>query len=69
MTNDWILDVLTDLKKFSVANQMSKLAEHLDDTIMIASNELSGSRAAASSVGRLDDVRAHAGPYHSGDRT
>ena len=40
MTNDWIIDVLMDLRKFSEKNQMDDLAEHLDDTIMVATAEL-----------------------------
>lgn len=69
MTNDWILDVLTDLKKFSAANQLGKLAEQLDDTIMIASNELSNQLATPPLVGRIDEAREYSGPYQSGDRT
>lgn len=41
MTNDWIIDVLTDLQKFSASNAMGKLAERLDDTIALATHELS----------------------------
>lgn len=41
MTNDWIIDVLTDLQKFSANNALSRLADHLDDTIMVAATELS----------------------------
>lgn len=40
MNNDWIIDVLRDLKKFSASNQLDCLAEQLDDTIMIAISEL-----------------------------
>jgi hypothetical protein len=41
MTNDWIIDVLMDLKKFSANNKLDHLAENLDNTIMIAMSELS----------------------------
>lgn len=44
MTNDWIIDVLTDLKKFSAKNEMISLTEQLDDTIMVAATELSYSK-------------------------
>ncbi len=40
MKNDWIIDVLMDLRKFSAKNELKYLAEHLDDTIMVATSEL-----------------------------
>ena len=40
MTNDWILDVLTDLRSFARANGLPKLAEQLDDTALLAACEL-----------------------------
>ncbi|MGR3565982.1 MAG: hypothetical protein ACU0FH_07510 [Heliomarina sp.] len=40
MQNEWILDVLADLKTFAVANELAALAEQLDDTTMIAASEL-----------------------------
>ncbi|GFE63294.1 hypothetical protein [Litoreibacter roseus] len=66
MTNDWIIDVLTDLKKFSATNELGRLADHLDDTIMVAANELS-SEQSEQLVGSFDQARGHAGPAHSGD--
>jgi len=38
--NDWILDVLADLKTFAVANGLGALAEQLDDTNLIAAAEI-----------------------------
>ena len=38
--NDWILDVLSDLKTFASANGLSALAEQLDDTRLIAAAEI-----------------------------
>lgn len=38
--NDWILDVLADLKAFAVANDFGGLAEQLDDTTLIAAAEI-----------------------------
>ena len=38
--NDWILDVLADLKSFALANDLGKLAEQLDDTTLIAAVEI-----------------------------
>ncbi|MEM6409069.1 MAG: hypothetical protein AAF700_11705 [Pseudomonadota bacterium] len=40
MTNDWIIDVLTDLRKFSASNSMDRLADRLDDTIQVAAREI-----------------------------
>lgn len=42
MTDDWIIDVLTDLNKFARNNGMMALAEHLDDAKLIAASELMG---------------------------
>lgn len=47
MTNDWIIDVLTDLQKFSATNSMGKLADGLDDTIALATHELSAQQVPA----------------------
>ena len=41
MTNDWIIDVLADLKSFAQANGLPALAEQLDDTTLVAASELS----------------------------
>ena len=38
--NEWILDVLSDLNAFAVANGLSTLAEQLDDTRLIAAAEI-----------------------------
>ena len=38
--NDWILDVLADLKSFALANDLGALAEQLDDTTLIAAIEI-----------------------------
>ena len=68
MTNDWIIDVLTDLKKFSAKNELSYLAEHLDDTIMVASTEiLSPVRARRRWVGANEPTGRHAGNAFTGD--
>jgi hypothetical protein len=41
MQNDWILDVLADLKSFAQANGLGALCEQLDDTTLIAAAEIS----------------------------
>lgn len=40
MEQDWVLDVLTDLKTFAQQNGMFNLSEHLDDTLIVAASEL-----------------------------
>jgi hypothetical protein len=46
MRNDWILDVLADLKAFARDNGLRELAEQLDDAQLVAGEEIS--RAARS---------------------
>ncbi len=40
MQNEWILDVLADLKAFAQQNGMGVLAEQLNDTRLVAASEL-----------------------------
>lgn len=40
MQNEWILDVLADLKTFALANDLGRLAEQLNDTQLIAATEI-----------------------------
>lgn len=40
MQQEWVLDVLADLKAFAQQNGMFNLAEQLDDTLMVAAGEL-----------------------------
>ncbi|WP_298296236.1 hypothetical protein [uncultured Litoreibacter sp.] len=61
MTNDWIIDVLTDLQKFSATNSMGKLADRLDDTIALAARELSAHHTPEQMrVGEFEQARGHA---------
>lgn len=41
MQNDWILDVLADLKNFADANGLGALAQQLDDAKLVAAVEIS----------------------------
>lgn len=50
MRNDWILDVLADLKTFAQSNGLSVLAEQLQDTALVAAGELA-SKGEGSTVG------------------
>lgn len=40
MKNDWILDVLADLKAFAQANGLTALVEQLEDTSLVAAAEI-----------------------------
>lgn len=40
MKNEWILDVLADLRSFAQANDLGALAEQLDDARLMAATEL-----------------------------
>ncbi len=40
MTNEWIIDVLTDLKKFAQKNGMHATAAELEDTCLVALAEI-----------------------------
>ena len=40
MSHDWMIDVLQDLRNFAAKNELTELAEQLDDTIHIAVAEL-----------------------------
>lgn len=42
MTNEWIIDVLTDLKSFAEMNGLKATATGLDDVALVALAELSG---------------------------
>ena len=41
MSNDWILDVLNDLRSYAGKNGLEALAEQLDETIFVAAVEIS----------------------------
>ncbi|NIY80516.1 MAG: hypothetical protein HWE33_12795 [Rhodobacteraceae bacterium] len=57
MRNDWILDVLTDLRTFADQNGLKASAEHLADTCLVVAAELSNrpSEALSEQAGVHDD--------------
>lgn len=57
MEQDWVLDVLTDLKTFAQQNGMFNLAEHLDDTLIVAAAELAAHGGQKDGVGQGGDDR------------
>lgn len=40
MAQDWIVDVLADLRSFALQNGLTSLAEQLDDTMLVAATEM-----------------------------
>ncbi|MDJ0995377.1 MAG: hypothetical protein QNI90_17500 [Dinoroseobacter sp.] len=43
MAQDWIVDVLADLRSFALQNNLKTLAEQLDDTLLVAATEIAQS--------------------------
>ncbi|NOX72512.1 MAG: hypothetical protein GXP03_02405 [Alphaproteobacteria bacterium] len=54
MSQEWMIDVLTDLKNFASANGLMGLAEQLDDSILVAAAEL-----------KLDGLQAASGQNYA----
>ena len=48
MKNDWILDVLADLKTFAKANSLAALAEQLETATLVAAAEIASNEEDAS---------------------
>ncbi|MEC9432931.1 MAG: hypothetical protein VYD87_08480 [Pseudomonadota bacterium] len=40
MAQDWIIDVLADLRQYAIRNYHMRLAEQLDDAIVVAAAEI-----------------------------
>lgn len=51
MTQDWILDVLSDLRRFAAQNGMNALVEQLDDTLLVAAAEVASWDASKAMAG------------------
>ena len=47
MGQEWILDVLADIRRFAVNNRMPQLAEQLDDALMVATTEMASNANSA----------------------
>ncbi len=59
--NEWILDVLSDLNAFAVANGLTALAEQLDDTRLIAAAEIASLNDEANAPSNGNTVRFEPG--------
>lgn len=64
MKNEWILDVLTDLKTFARTNNLPLLAEQLDDTAIVAMAEIAAMKDAHH--GQRSDGEAAVGNHIGG---
>ncbi|MGR3435525.1 MAG: hypothetical protein ACU0CO_11660 [Shimia sp.] len=59
MDDNWIIDVMGDLRAFARANGLPRLAEHLDDAILVGIAETaSKARGAPLRVMRADGTTA-----------
>lgn len=56
MGNNWILDVLSDLKAFAQTNNMPILAEQLGDASLVAAAEMTSSTEGASEGAHGNDT-------------
>lgn len=54
MANDWIIDVIADLKTYATKNGLSALAQQLDDTALIAAAEIASSHEKALDTANWD---------------
>ncbi|NCO20673.1 MAG: hypothetical protein GW905_01375 [Rhodobacterales bacterium] len=54
MANDWILDVLADLKKFAARNDLIALAAQLDQTAVVAATEIASNEMRAPALIGVD---------------
>lgn len=53
MTQEWMIDVLADLRQYAIRNYYVGLAEQLDDAIVVAATEIR-----AADAGRADEMLA-----------
>ena len=63
---DWMIDVLADLRACALNNEMTKLAEHLDDAILVAASELAQASGKEAGLGggcrdEIGDVSGRSG--------
>lgn len=62
MADNWILDVLADLKAFATQNGLSSSERQLDRTMIVVSNEIASVQGIARESARRGIV--HAGTIH-----
>ncbi|KAB7615253.1 hypothetical protein F9L33_00340 [Amylibacter sp. SFDW26] len=55
MKEVWMIDVLADLRKYALNNEMSALADQLNATIHVATNEMAPQAGGKAFVGHCAD--------------
>lgn len=55
MSQEWMLDVLADLRQYALKNYYLGLAEQLDDAIVVAAVEIRAHETLAKSEAEADD--------------
>lgn len=64
MSQEWILDLLTDLRAAAEQGALYELAEHLDDALVIAARELRSASTCSQMASSHDDLGERLpGPY------
>ncbi len=61
MAQDWMIDILTDIRQYAQKNAMLELAEHLDDAIFVAAHELKTATVSSDALSGHDDAT---GEFH-----
>ena len=62
MQNEWLLDVLSDLRSFAGANGMDQLSQQLENARAVAVIEMASCRREAPMATRTDETRIGADP-------
>ncbi len=68
MKNDWILDVLADLRAFAQDHHLPALSEQLDDARLIAASELAAQREGIAAHDRRRAIAVERLAGKAGDR-
>jgi hypothetical protein len=63
MSQEWMIDVLSDIRQYARKNGLPGLSEVLDDAILIAAGEL---RGRGTDAGLGDRNECETGVYHRG---
>ena len=67
MSQEWMIDVLTDLRTFAHKNGLIALAEQLEDTILVAESDLTAREHDRAGAGHGHTADTGPGSYR-GDR-
>ena len=55
MSQEWMLDLLADLRGYADKSAMTELSEHLDDALIIAAREIRSVSACSTEASAHDD--------------